>query len=289
MDAEKLSNPAHLLSQFSTQSTLSHKVVHPQVRDCDGWTCMHHALSLPVPSPAALAWIQAALALPAGPALGDSVRRDLASAASRGTRLERFRGEEGGVLLQGAGGATFRWLATVRCGGVVCPAGARGYYEVEVILGGFRGPRVGFCTADFTGHEGYSRFGVGDDAESWAVDGESAAKYHRGGPSDVADQRCPFGGKWRAGDVVGLACDVAGGNSVAAGGRILVSVNGDWATPFGPAFDLRPGVAGLHPALSASFGRFRVNLGDTSPFKFAPPSPDFRPMADFRGPPQPPA
>jgi hypothetical protein len=71
-----------------------------QVRDRNGWTCLHHALSLSNPSPAAAAWIAAALALPGVAALRETAILDLAASASAGAlaradaALEPFRGAE---------------------------------------------------------------------------------------------------------------------------------------------------------------------------------------------------
>ncbi len=73
------------------------------MRDRNGWTCLHHALSLPDPSPAAAAWITAALALPgiAQAALWEEALRDLDSRPAEPSveaeelRLKLFRGEAG--------------------------------------------------------------------------------------------------------------------------------------------------------------------------------------------------
>ncbi len=76
------------------------------------------------------------------------------------------------------------------------------------------------------------------------------------------------------GDVVGLACDLRAG-------RMLVLLNGDFAPPYGAAFDLPAAglEGGLCPALSAMSGLFRCNLGGGRPFRHAPPSPEYRAMA----------
>jgi hypothetical protein len=109
--------------------------------------------------------------------------------------------------------------------------------------------------------------GAGLDNQSWAVDGHRISKWHGGA-------RQPFGTQWRAGDVIGLACDLSG----AAGGAVLVSVNGDFAPPNGAAFPLPPGLPGLRPVLTAGSGRFRCNLA--GPFRYAPPSPGYAGLAD---------
>ena len=65
-----------------------------QARDNDGWTCLHYALSLPDPSPAAAAWIAAALELQGVASLRETALRDIASApaATAATALELYRG-----------------------------------------------------------------------------------------------------------------------------------------------------------------------------------------------------
>ena len=173
------------------------------------------------------------------------------------------------------GRVTFRQFASVRAAGL-CPARARGYYEVEV-LSELSYPQLGFCSGEWGRVEGYVNAGVGDDEESWGVDGDRMLKWHRGDGGR-------FGSAWRRGDVVGLACDLqpAGGG----GGRLLVSVNGDFAPPNGAAFDLPPGLAGLHAALTCGAGAVSCNLGGdpARPLRHSPPAPGFRPMAAFPAP-----
>ncbi len=114
--------------------------------------------------------------------------------------------------------------------------------------------------------------GVGDDLQSWAVDGHRQCKWHGG--QEV------FGSRWRAGDVIGLAYDLgeacgdgsgegSGGDVGGGGGAILVSVNGDFGPPNGLAFALPSGLSPLRPALTAMSGRFRCRL--RPPFRHAPP------------------
>jgi hypothetical protein len=66
------------------------------VPDRSGWTCLHYALSLPNPSPAAAAWITAALALPGIAELQEAALLDLASDPSatpvEAAPLELWRG-----------------------------------------------------------------------------------------------------------------------------------------------------------------------------------------------------
>jgi hypothetical protein len=172
--------------------------------------------------------------------------------------------------LHARGLVTFRAVSTVRAEGAVCPWGGLGYYEVEV-LSAVISPQFGFCSPDWPAEIGvFSSNGVGNDGLSWAVDGHRVVKWHAGESS-------PFGRHWREGDVVGLACDLRAG-------RMLVSLNGDFAPPFGAAFELPAAglEGGLCPALSAKFGLCRCNLGygpAGRPFRHAPPSPEYRPMA----------
>ena len=100
--------------------------------------------------------------------------------------------------------------------------------------------------------------GLGADGDSWAVDG--AAARHAGAAA-------PFGAAWRAGDVIGLACDL-----VSEPGRLLVAVNGSWAPPHGLAATLPAGAAprALYPAVTGGTCEVRANLGER-PWRFGPP------------------
>jgi hypothetical protein len=74
------------------------------MRDCSGWTCLHHALSMPYQSPASTAWIVTALALPGVAALREAALSDLASTAAD-TRAEAaplalFRGKADGAQVK---------------------------------------------------------------------------------------------------------------------------------------------------------------------------------------------
>jgi hypothetical protein len=72
--------------------------MHAQARDSTGWTCLHHALSLPDPSPAATAWITTALALQGVAEMREDALHDVAldpAALKKGeANLQLFRGEE---------------------------------------------------------------------------------------------------------------------------------------------------------------------------------------------------
>jgi hypothetical protein len=170
----------------------------------------------------------------------------------------------GQVLARGS--VAFGAFSTVRAGGAVCAWGGLGYYEVEVLHPG-SATQFGFSSPEWPREAEDPGLGVGDDGLSWGVDGSRVLRWHEG-------QSGPFGGPWRAGDVVGLACDLRAG-------RMLVSLNGDFAPPHGAAFAL-PAAGlerGLCPALSASSGLFRCNLGGGGTFRHSPPSPEYRGMA----------
>ena len=84
--------------------------------------------------------------------------------------------------------------------------------------------RLGFVSADFARVQGKTGVAVGDNHQSWAVDGSQQKKFHR-------DERlshlkpeayyAEYENSWKVGDVVGLACDL---QSLV----LLVSVNGSW-------------------------------------------------------------
>ena len=124
---------------------------------------------------------------------------------------------------------------------------------------------------------------VGGDRLSWGVDLGRCIWLHSG-------TKGPFGRRWRAGDVLGLACELpqAAGPSaeMAAGGKMLVSVNGDFSLPFGTAFNLPAGLSCLFPVLSSAAGRLRVNLGGAGapPLQHAPPAQGYLPMGDLASP-----
>ena len=256
-----------------------------QARDAMGWTALHHALAklhatdgaTDCSSLASEAWVKAGAA--AAGELCAAAKIEVAAdavAAVRGVVLQQFRGSRGEVRVGADGLSVFHaGFASVR-GNRLCPAGAKGYYELEVLVEP-SSPQWGFCSGEWARVDEYSGEGVGDDKESWGVDGDRMRKWHSG------DQG-PFGSAWHKGDVIGLACELPPVEGAFGGrGRILVSVNGKFTPPNGAAFHLPPGLAGLHPAFSCSFGAVRCNLGGdpARPLRHAPPAADFQPMAAF--------
>ena len=119
-------------------------------------------------------------------------------------------------------------------------------------------PQFGFCTREFESREDAGEEGVGDDAWSWAVDGVRQLKWHEG-------NKGAYGCKWSVGDVIGFSLNMR----TAGAATLSVSVNGSFAAPNGPAFTAIDAPY-LSPALSASGGRYRLNLGER-PFVHAPP------------------
>lgn len=157
-----------------------------------------------------------------------------------------------------------------------CPIGSKGYYEISLIRE-ITSPKWGFASERFARHCGFSDEGVGDDEHSWAIDGHSRLRCHDG----IAGV---WEGSWKAGDVIGLACDLTGETM-----QMLVSVNGSFASPSGLVFNLKPeqvgaGLFAAFSGLSAHFpmssGEMQFNLGET-PFKYRAPSHDYKSFVNF--------
>jgi len=163
---------------------------------------------------------------------------------------------------------TFNSFSTVRSRCSVRGAGAKAYFEVEIKSLG-SSPQFGFCSPDFTANPDYQSRGTGDDADSWGVDGQRVLSWHNGNN--------PFGSEWRAGDIIGFAVNLGDGDATA--GQFLVSYNGDFASPYGVAFDLPPGLPAIYASLTAGSGRYNWNLGGLRAFRYAPPSPDYQAFA----------
>ena len=116
--------------------------------------------------------------------------------------------------------------------------------------------QFGFCTQGFEQRRNPQGEGVGDCQYSWAVDGARLLKWHNGS-SD-------YGSEWHVGDVIGFSIDMQ-----SEGAAVMsISVNGDFTTPNGIAFD-NIEAPYLTPAFSAKSGQYRVNFGDR-PFAHAP-------------------
>jgi hypothetical protein len=116
--------------------------------------------------------------------------------------------------------------------------------------------------------------GLGDDNQSWVVNGMARKFMHNAQSKDVKDYKCDK--MWKPGDVIGLACDLDK--------MMHVSVNGSFAAPNGVVFKLAPDAVGvgLFAAFSGLTGKVRFNI-DEAPFRHAPPAADFQAFAEFEG------
>ena len=180
--------------------------------------------------------------------------------------LSLFRGLPSAVKVwQDDGVIAFSSFYSVRSK-FCCPPGARGYYEL-VILEMNIVPQYGFVSVSFNRMQAHSDNGDGDDKDSWALDGTRRCKWHDG----TAAYEC----KWKVGNVVGLACDLEKM-------QMLISINGSVEAPNGCVFELAVDRVqhGLFAAFTGSSGKVRCNLGVT-PFKYAPPSADFKAFVDL--------
>jgi hypothetical protein len=197
--------------------------------------------------------------------------RECGAAAVRRPALTLFRGEAGAVQVD-VNERTVAFtgsFATVRSA-QRCPLGAKGYYEMEILeIEGHSRHRYGFATASFERVLAASDKGLGDDNQSWEVNGRAQKAMHNGHETDY---KCD---QWTNGDVIGLACDL---DKM----QMHVSHNGSFAAPNGVVFELAPDAVrdGLFAALTGSSGKVRFNLGGVT-FKYAPPSSDFVAFSKF--------
>eukprot|EP00288_Rhodomonas_lens_P018399 CAMPEP_0177697914 /NCGR_PEP_ID=MMETSP0484_2-20121128/4765_1 /TAXON_ID=354590 /ORGANISM="Rhodomonas lens, Strain RHODO" /LENGTH=646 /DNA_ID=CAMNT_0019208979 /DNA_START=55 /DNA_END=1995 /DNA_ORIENTATION=+ len=202
-------------------------------------------------------------------------------------RVERAQQQQGGAVVrrwiggvgscsvdQDSGAVATYELATVAVPGCLVPAGAKAYYEVEVLYD------KGIVFAGYA-TEGLARRGeaeaeeddlyVGSAPGSWGVNGAmDPAKW---GDGEAGEYPC----QWAKRDIVGLAVDLSGK------GSLHVTVNGKADAPNGLMFSELPGAdKGVFPACSLFPGFLcRFNFGET-PFKFAPPTADFKPVVSFK-------
>ena len=150
-----------------------------------------------------------------------------------------------------------------------CRKGERKYLEIEVLAIEWNSRlRCGVATASLGSMFSASDTGLGDDDQSWALNGLVQVSMHDG---QTKDYKCV---PWKIGDVIGIACDLVRM-------QMRVSLNGRFAAPDGAVFELDSGAVGegLFAAFSGQKGMVRFNLGGAS-FKFAPPSDDFAAFDD---------
>ena len=136
------------------------------------------------------------------------------------------------------------------------------YYEVRLVTSGLL--QLGWADSSYVGSSARGE-GVGDDAHSWAFDGERVCRWH--------GNKSRWGKKWQKGDVVGCAVDIDN--------RVMsYCLNGKWEE-LGVAFRNFEAHLGLFPALSFSGGEVcQLNFGGPRrPFAFPPPE-GYRPIHD---------
>ena len=201
--------------------------------------------------------------------------RECGAAAVRRPALSLFRGEPASVQIKVAERTVAfnthsnNSFMSVRSANR-CPRGSKGYFELEILeIEKLSRQRYGFATGAFEHVFGASDKGLGDDNQSWIVNGMAQVATHK---ADAKEYKCD---KWKDGDVIGLACDLDAM-------QMLVSVNGSFAAPNGVVFELAPDSVrdGLFAAFTGQRGRVRYNLGEV-PFKYAPPSPEFVAFSEF--------
>merc|ERR1712014_396279 len=141
---------------------------------------------------------------------------------------------------------------------VLMKSTGRFYYEVKIGKD-LQTPQFGWATNRFQeGPPDEYLDGVGDDAESWGVDGLRFKMWH----GDAQDgRRLGWPRKWEEGDIIGLAIDIDAG-------VMQFSLNGDWIEEARNKFE----AAGrqFYPAISAR-GQFAM-LVPSSAWQKSPPS-----------------
>jgi hypothetical protein len=138
----------------------------------------------------------------------------------------------------------------------------RWFYEITIVSLGDKDTCCQFGWADSSFLEDDSASsdeGVGDDANSWAVDGKRQKVWH-----EANDKT--FGREWAEGDVVGIAADL-----LSVPNRLLFGLNGSWTKPMGIGFKGFAFNERLGPAFSSNGTAILVNFGGR-PFVFGPPT-----------------
>jgi hypothetical protein len=147
-------------------------------------------------------------------------------------------------------------FVTAKCGfetvrGAVPNSLTHGKWYYEIVVGSDNVAQVGFVTTDFVATENQ---GVGDDARSWAFDGNRNLKWH--------DGEQPYGREWAEGDVVGCLLNLDAR-------KIYFSLNGD---TLGVAYDIDTNTATgpFYPAATLKDGvwQFLFGIGEV---RYAPP------------------
>lgn len=142
---------------------------------------------------------------------------------------------------------TFNRTSTVRFK-QSCQVGGRAYYELTILKLG-EDPHFGFATSYFKRNcESFLK--PGEDTKSWAVDCVGSRTWH------ASHQGAKYYVKWKAGDVIGLACDLQAN-------QIPASVNCDFSPPNGVLFELAVSLPdALYAAFSTTSGVVGYKFGE---------------------------
>lgn len=129
------------------------------------------------------------------------------------------------------------------------PTGSKAYFEVHVMWSG-ESPQFGLATETFSSCTEYSGDGVGDDANSWGVDGVRHQLWHNGSsPCDVS---------WSQGDVIGFAVDAGLYTcDISVNGRPVVTLDISSAKSgglFSKGLTLFPAFTGSNCCIKVNFG-----------------------------------
>eukprot|EP00662_Eupelagonemidae_sp_cell21_P057583 gene57583-biopygen77747 len=119
--------------------------------------------------------------------------------------------------------------------------------------------RVGWATDKFLRVQGHSSETIGDDTESWALDGQLQIKCHDNAPEGEPWDTMV---EWKAGDVIGVAADLT--KKI-----ILFAQNGEFR-------------ASLLKSFASPRVQYSVNFG-FRPFRYPPPDETYIPVARAGG------
>jgi len=184
--------------------------------------------------------------------------------AKGGPVLKRLLGEPGSRFEHDFTARTLKFQDFITLGApeMIVKSGVL-YYEIEVLEGSEGIPQIGFASGDLAFSDENTGEGVGDNAESWGLDGVRNCKWHDG------DSAWPC--TWKAGDIIGFVANVDSG-------KVAVSKNGDWSeAPHGVVFESEKIKSGVYPVITGGHGyNLRYNLDGSSqgPFAHKPPSDD---------------
>jgi len=178
--------------------------------------------------------------------------REIGATAGRRSALALCRGEAGAVDVDvKEQTVAFKGSSATLRSAKWCLPLERKYFEIVILAIEHNSClRCGVATASLGSMFSASDTGLGDDHQSWAVNGLAQVSMDNG---QTKDYKCA---PWKKGDVIGIACDLVQM-------QMLVLLNGSFAVPDGGVFELDPGVVGegLVAAFSGQRGMVCFNLG----------------------------